>query len=331
MIILGEMGTPSELQELEKCFPRSDAEEEFDFPYLHKLTVKSRHQDLSDALEIYKSQINARDSVGRTSLHWAVQKSYIKTIQILIRSGIEVDSPDGIRRTPLHISLSVPSKNQYLIVQVLLEEDGVDIHAKEEYGLQALHLACQYRVGLDVIKLLVSKGASVDSKSNLGLTPFHYLGMRIKGMRARTAHALEGDTCEIAEYLLKEGADLNSRDSNGDSVLNKTVYEGRHKFCDMLLSKGADCTQINKSGRTILHTAAMVSNIECIQVLRLAKLKGLDPHLEDRKGKTAKQYLHERTDPPKGFVDAFEQLLQSIQETNEASVTQEAAKDQVIK
>ena len=313
-MILAKMGTPKELEELEKYFPLSEVEDVFDFPYLHKVIVGILHKDLGDALKItlYNSQIDVCDSVGRTPLHWAVQKSDIEAIRNLIRKGAKVNIPDGIKRSPLHISVITPSKNQRLIIKVLLEEGGANIHAKEVYGLQALHLACEYRMSLEVIELLVSKGASVDTKSFLGITPFHYLGMRIKGIRARTTCGLEENTCRTAEYLLEQDSDLNSRDNNGDSVLNQTVYEGDHRFCEKLLSKGADCTQINKTGRTILHTAAIFSNIETVQVLRQAKLRGLDPQLEDRKGKTAKQYLHERTDVPERFFDAFEQLLQSI-------------------
>ena len=77
----------------------------------------------------------------------------------------------------------------------------------------------------------------------------------------------------------------------------------------MLLEKGADHNHVNNAGSTILHAAALESDTRTIEILRTSGMKWNQCSLRDRNGNTALEIAQRRINPPRGFLDAFEQLV----------------------
>ena len=100
---------------------------------------------------------------------------------------------------------------------------------------------------------------------------------------------------KIAKMLLKNGADVNSKNENGDTSLTKAVSEGHEKIAEMLLKNGADVNSKNENGDTSL-TKAVSEGHEKIAEMLLKN--GADVNSKNKYGdtslKTAVREGHEK-------------------------------------
>lgn len=201
------------------------------------------------------------------------------------------------------------------------------------------------------IAMLLKKGASPDCRSSEkqmhGRTPL--IVAAINGYTTAVIYLLEhgadirltdsggcgvlgsaiewGGSCEMVRLLIERGADINSRDPYGRSLILNYHSLNDPVMLDMLVSAGADINAVdeygangllcaassgtvqavkffiehgldvnscNSSGYTALMTAASAGNIELINLL---VGNGADVNSHDSEGKTALIYSIECTDP----------------------------------
>ena len=72
---------------------------------------------------------------------------------------------------------------------------------------------------------------------------------------------------EICRYLLDHGAEVNSRNSDGQTLLHLSCEDGHVEVTRLLLRHGADVTAVDKHLHTPLHVAALASHSKCVAVL----------------------------------------------------------------
>ncbi|GAB5589492.1 hypothetical protein Unana1_04392 [Umbelopsis nana] len=84
-----------------------------------------------------------------------------------------------------------------------LQNSGSSISEHDEQGLTMLHYACD-RGQLEVVKLLVDRGANVNALTNENETPLHY--------------ACISERADIAQYLVDHKCDLTIRDDDGNTA-----------------------------------------------------------------------------------------------------------------
>ena len=121
------------------------------------------------------------------------------------------------------------------IINILLEK-GADINAKDNYGRTPLMHAIQYGCSEEVIKILLEKGADINAKDNYGWTPL--------------MHAIHECECEcskeVIKILLEKGADINAKNNYGWTPLMQAIHECEcececsKEVIKILLEKGAD-------------------------------------------------------------------------------------------
>jgi len=95
---------------------------------------------------------------------------------------------------------------------------------------------------LDVCRVLIESGASVDKE----IEP-----------RSRTALVyaiLEGHN-EVAEFLIKAGADIEREDSTGDTPIIWAVRRNRVRLVSLLLDRGANPNHENEFGMSAITSA----------------------------------------------------------------------------
>ncbi|CAD6184956.1 unnamed protein product [Caenorhabditis auriculariae] len=185
----------------------------------------------------------------KSSFRSTVQKEY--TLEEISQAHVDIMKNDD--------AVSRPSTPLAPFVVVSDGSGGrgrcVDVNIGMEGGLTALH-AASLRNYEDLVRFLLRKGALVNSKDLKGYSPFLL--------------ACVGGQLEVAEILLKNGADINTQNSDGNrplnTICNHQIYE---KVWPWLLERGAQVNYTNKLGTSPAHIA-----IEC------GSSKMLDAYLE---------------------------------------------------
>jgi ankyrin repeat protein len=162
--------------------------------------------------------VDVKNTNNDTPLHFAAKTGQAKVIKYLISKGADVNALGDFNHPPLYVAAG---KGHLDACKILLEkgtskeninssffwaamagEDevcsyfiskGVDVNFQNIIGLTALHVAAQDN-RIDVVKLLVKKGADVNVKSNDGETPL----ARAKDRPGRNK--------ETIDFLISKGA-----------------------------------------------------------------------------------------------------------------------------
>ncbi len=113
------------------------------------------------------------------------------------------------------------------IVKLLLDK-GADLTAKDSDGCTALHLATDTGC-VEVVKLLLDKGAGVTAKDRYGCTALHF--------------ASKKGGVEVVKLLLDKGADLTAKDWYGCTALHFATESNQ----SLLASKKNSTENLNSS------------------------------------------------------------------------------------
>lgn len=124
---------------------------------------------------------------------------------------------------------------------------------KDVNGWTALRFAVRNNK-IDIVKLLVEHKAEVDVKANDKATPF--------------ASSIGKGFTEIAEYLIKNGANINNIDKDNDTPLMYCAQSGNLATVKFLLQYEPDLTIKNNSGKTALNIAKEKNHTEIIKLLQ---------------------------------------------------------------
>ena len=145
-----------------------------------------------------------------------------------------------------------------------------DIDTFDEFTDQnALDYAVQNH-NLDMIHVLLSAGAGINSANKFGRTPLMHLN---------------GDTTpEMLRDLFSAGANLNARDEEGETVLLSAARSCTEPILRALIEAGARIDDKDEHGNTLLMSAAQNSDPA---VLRLMLTKGLAVDAENEDGQSA--------------------------------------------
>ena len=95
---------------------------------------------------------------------------------------------------------------------------------------------------------------------------------------------------EIVLLLLREGADINTVDSNNETALHYAAKLGLEEMVFLLSYYKASATIPNNNQETALHFAAKKGHLNCIKIL-LTMNASLDQLLLNQKGETAEQLI----------------------------------------
>jgi ankyrin repeat protein len=108
---------------------------------------------------------------------------------------------------------------------------------------------------LEIMELLLSHGADVNSLNAQGATALH--DAALAGQRP------------AAEALLKHGANIDARDSeSGATPLHQAASWGRRSVVELLLARHADPRIKDKNGHTALDLAVANGQAEVAEVLK---------------------------------------------------------------
>ena len=162
-------------------------------------------------------------------------------------------------------ALSIAVKNNDINQTQTLLAKGVDVNAGEIPPLLEASLTGH----IEIVRMLLEKGAQVDREDRQGVTPLY--GAAGKG------HV------EVARLLIQRGADINHSTKKGDTPLLFAAFANHIEIVRMLLEKGACVDCENLQGATPLIWAAGKGYIELSQLLIQ---RGADINHSMKKGDT---------------------------------------------
>ncbi|KAM0499195.1 hypothetical protein ACHAP8_005907 [Fusarium lateritium] len=190
------------------------------------------------------ASVQVINSQGQTPLHVCQVE---RCIPLLVESGVDVNALDWYGNTPL---LAVVNKHRNFNIAMLLLENGADAGVLNSFGQSTLELALQsYDTEPGIIKMLVEGGADPNKRNRRDETPL-MLAYRSTQFKS------------ICDLLLAAGADIDSRDRIGRTILWRQVGtmpkvqddgQESHDDIQFLLDHGADPTLRDFKGRTLLH------------------------------------------------------------------------------
>ncbi|XP_015590859.1 protein fem-1 homolog CG6966 isoform X2 [Cephus cinctus] len=148
----------------------------------------------------------------------------------------------------------------YDVAQYLIEKCGADIEQPGSVVFDgetiegAPPLWCASAAGhLPLVKLLVGRGAKVNSTTKTNSTPLR-------------AACFDGHF-EIVKFLVQCGADIEVANRHGHTCLMIACYKGHIKIAKFLLALKADANRKSVKGNTALHDCAESGSLEILKVL----------------------------------------------------------------
>lgn len=156
-------------------------------------------------------------------IHDAAQKGDLQRVRELLEANPNLanQKDSGFGRTPLHWA----ARGVHLDVLRLLLEKGADPKAEDNSGITALHSACEGGLA-KIVEILIEKDFYVNKPDRYGFSPLHYT--------ARNGHK------ETAEVLLRNKADINAANLAGERPVHLARRAGKQDFAAMLIALGAD-------------------------------------------------------------------------------------------
>jgi ankyrin repeat protein len=91
----------------------------------------------------------------------------------------------------------------------------------------------------------------------------------------------------LIELFLKNGADINTKNEKGHSILMLAAYNGQYNLVEYLISQGADVNSIDHSGSTILMGVVFKGHSHIFDLLLNA---GADLEIKNQKKQSALDY-----------------------------------------
>lgn len=157
-------------------------------------------------------------------------------------------------------------------------------------GDTALHIAAAAHAR-DIADELILLGANVHARNRRGADPLHYAADGIPGSVAWDPDA----QFAIVTFLIKRGADPNSKDKSGVTPLHRAVRTRCSPAVRALLENGAEARLKNKNGSTPLHLAVQNTGrggsgseealVQQAEIIRLLLRYGALPSDEDLAGR----------------------------------------------
>ena len=213
--------------------------------------------------DIVKLLENSDDKVP--ALHRAALKGDLEGMKRLIAEGAGINDKDEFERTPIEYALAAGQSDT---TKFLLDQ-GVDINLKTHtLGRPILHQAARAGM-LDIVQILIEKGADLDTVSRNGGTVLH--------------NAIWGGHKEIAELLISKGVKLDSKDRAGCTPLFIAADVGNIDIVELLIAQGADVNARNRTGSTPLLHAVSQGKLSSVEKLISG---GADVNVKNNRGQT---------------------------------------------
>ncbi|XP_028982416.1 uncharacterized protein LOC107045025 [Diachasma alloeum] len=181
----------------------------------------------------------ASGSSNYTPLHFAAFGNSREAAEVLLDSGAKLYINANLQDTEPVLHCAIRARS--LEVVILLLERGASVVLKNHHGETPLHVACFVQDLPCVEAILNTPGTDVNAVDRAHRTPLHFAVMTT------------GSSAELVESLLKHGANVNASDKVGFTPLHIAALNEQSQCVDTLIWAGADVSATTGTGLSALN------------------------------------------------------------------------------
>ena len=249
--------------------------------------------------------IGSVDNEGNGVFNYVAKTGNIELLEKLQGSGVK-----GTDNAFLFAAYGTRGKANGVEVYEYLESVGLNPSTANKKGVTPLHIVASRSKDTKLVQYLLEKDLDVNKKDEEGNTPFMNAASRNdieivalllnnvkdinevndKGQSALTL-AINGNTPDAAEFLIKKGAKTSILDKEGNNLnyylINSYSEKNKDHFSSkmvLLKSNGIDFVAPQENGNTWFHLAVKKQSLD---LLKLAAGMGQDVNAKNKDGNTA--------------------------------------------
>jgi cytohesin len=190
-------------------------------------------------------------SRANTSLYYAALCGFGNLVeQLIIKYPEHVNAIGGFYLTPAVAALS---GRHFQLAQVL-HRNGSSVQPRGRYENTPLHSAAYYG-DLEMVQVLLEYGVDVNAQSTNHLSPLSFASWGYH------------DEPGVISLLIERGADPNTRNEEGFTLLHRALNHRKIKIARVLVEHGASVEVKDDKGRTPLDIASEEHREEIIKLL----------------------------------------------------------------
>lgn len=255
------------------------------------LTKTEGHDAVIQTLLDVGTEISPLDDEGFTPLALACMKGHLKSVKVLLSHGADAELPAIARNSRRSLHFAAEEGYPHLVRALL--ESGVSEDPVTKPGKETpLHLAVGKSDRLEVVKTLLEYEVNVNKRRLDGASALHIAvrsgdldvaeallraGADFTAVDSKNQSPLHvaakwcaiATAAEMVDLLVKRGADVNQLDENqlNNTYLLSAIAKNRLDDVKFLLDKGVNPSTANSDGWSTLHVAARNAEAEVLKVL----------------------------------------------------------------
>jgi len=222
---------------------------------INDAAIKGDVKKIAAILAADPTQLNAKDKLGNTPLHYAAFHGQLAAVKALIDAGADVKAKNNygpFQPGELGGALGQGATTHQDPVW-LLQSHGVDT-ADMQNGYTPLDLALFASRHKEIVDLLLAKGADVNARASSGATPLFWAVMR--------------DQKDDVLTLLAKGANVNLTDAWGDTILDLAIRAQFTTLIPILVEHGADVNAQDQSTNRPINYAQGMDDSKWVKYLK---------------------------------------------------------------
>ncbi|MGL5956383.1 MAG: ankyrin repeat domain-containing protein [Brevinema sp.] len=216
------------------------------------------------------ADINAKNRIGSTPLHWAVSRNYEMIAKLLLEFGADPNAPDNNGNTPLHFAIN---SNEEVIL--LLIRSGANVNAVNNEGSTPLIEALAQN-NQTHSKYLILAGAE-DIKNKAGISPSILETLEnedslkeslISGQIDPLIKEIFVENYPQAINLITQNVPIDNTDVNGNTPLHWAFNKKQRYLSQLLLQKNANYEAFNYNDQNPLDVLLETEDTNFIQYIQ---------------------------------------------------------------